>query len=417
MRHPMSTHTFLLIHNAVSSTALTSHLLSGDFPDFHYLKKKKVAVFSTGHLQHFIEEEERHDRKLLTAGTSQSLRSMSSGERKKALLKYILLSAPEVIILSNPLDNMDHASQQGFKKTFQELSASLQFIQIGTRAIDAFSFITTYYSFTVEGLRKHLDREAFFAAHKTYSPQKIGEVPPPIAPNLPESKVLIEMDSVSVQFGTKPVLKNITWKIQLGEFWQLKGPNGSGKSTLLNLITGDSHKGYGQDLSLFGRKKGSGESVWDLKEHIGYFSPAMIDQFKGYHTLENMLISGLYDSVGLYYSPSDVERRLAEKWLGILGLTAKRSSYFKTLSEGEKRLVMTARAMIKHPPLLLLDEPTIGLDDTSAAFFVALVNSYAVQSTSAIVFVSHREEPGLHPHFIYALHPTLEGAEGKIASA
>lgn len=414
MSHPMSTHTFVLVNNATSSAELTHHLLTGGIPDFRYLKKKRVEVFSSNRLEHFIEEEERHDRKLLTRETQQSLRSMSSGERKKALWEYIVRSSPEVIILINPLDNLDQVSQQEFRKTFERLAGSLQFIQIGTRGLDAFSFMTAYYYHSDEGLKKYLDRKALFAVHRTAELQEIYEIPKPMQTNFPESEVLVKMDRVSVSFNGKPVLKNIDWKIQRGEFWQLKGPNGSGKSTLLNLITGDSHKGYGQNLSIFGQKKGSGESVWEIKENIGYFSPAMIDRFKGYHTLENMLISGLYDSVGLYHPPSDVEKRLAENWLSLLGLHGDRSRYFKTLSEGKKRLVMTARAMIKHPPLLILDEPTIGLDDKNAAFFVALVNAYAQQSTSAVVFVSHRDEPGLRPGLVYELHPSSEGAAGRI---
>ena len=151
-------------------------------------------------------------------------------------------------------------------------------------------------------------------------------------------------------------------EIAPGESVAVTGPSGSGKSTLLQMITGDSHKGYGQDLTLFGHKKGSGESVWDLKENIGYYAPAITDRFRGYHTLEHMVISGLHDSIGLYVQPTDAELNLAGHWLKMLGLQHNKATYFRDLSTGEKRLVMLARAMVKHPPLLILDEPTAGLD-------------------------------------------------------
>ncbi|MBO6828651.1 MAG: ATP-binding cassette domain-containing protein, partial [Muricauda sp.] len=190
------------------------------------------------------------------------------------------------------------------------------------------------------------------------------------------------------------------------------GPNGSGKSTLLSMITGDSHKGYGQDLTIFGQKKGSGESIWDLKQKIGYYTPAITDKFRGYHSLEHMIISGLHDSIGLYVQPTDSEIKLARQWLQLLQLEERKKEHFRDLSDGDKRLVMMARAMVKHPPLLILDEPTAGLDDASASLFVALVNKIAKESETAIVFVSHRKEPQLEPTFIYELYLGEKGSKG-----
>ena len=241
-------------------------------------------------------------------------------------------------------------------------------------------------------------------------------VPLPLKPVNVPLEDLIVFKRVSVKFDKRTVLSEIDWTIKKGEFWQLIGPNGSGKSTLLNLITGDSHKGYGQNLTLFGTKKGSGESVWDLKENIGYFSPAMVDRFKGYHTLENMLISGLHDSVGLYIKPSETEKQKALEWLNFLGLIEKKNRYFHELSIGAKRLVMTARALIKHPPLLILDEPTVGLDDSSTLFFVNMINAYATKSQSAIIYVSHREEPHLKPEKTFELRTTNKGSRGFVNS-
>lgn len=223
------------------------------------------------------------------------------------------------------------------------------------------------------------------------------------------------MRDVRVQFSGKIVLTGINWEINPGDFWELRGPNGSGKTTLISLITGDSPKAYGQDLHLFGRAKGSGESVWDIKEHIGYFTPAMMDRFRGYHSLENMLISGLTDSIGLYIQPTENQQALARQWLELLGIEQSASDLLRNQSYGTQRLIFCARAMIKHPPLLILDEPTAGLDDHAAQLVTQLIVKMARESDTAIVFVSHREEPGLQADKLLELLPGPTGSTGKIS--
>jgi molybdate transport system ATP-binding protein len=229
-----------------------------------------------------------------------------------------------------------------------------------------------------------------------------------------EGNTLILLKNVSVSYFGKPILKDINWHVKRGEFWQLAGRNGSGKTTLLSMITGDNPKGYGQELYLFGHKKGSGESVWDIKKKLGYFTPAMMDRFRGYHSLEHMLISGLTDSIGLYVRPTEAQLRIGKEWLMLLGLWNLREQYFHDLSAGMQRLVLCARAMVKHPLLLILDEPTAGLDDQSAALFTALVNKFARESNTAIIYVSHRDETGLQPDAVLQLEMTPAGSLGTI---
>jgi molybdate transport system ATP-binding protein len=231
-------------------------------------------------------------------------------------------------------------------------------------------------------------------------------------PGIPE--VLVDMQEISLKYGETPILNQITWQIKKGAFWELRGPNGSGKSTLITLISGDNPKAYGMNLSLFGTKKGSGESVWDIKGLIGYFTPGMIDRFRGYHSTENMLISGLLDSIGLYVIPGDGQRALAQKWLKMLNMEEFSNVQFCDLTAGQQRLIFCARAMIKHPPLLILDEPTAGLDALAAAQVVGLINKMAKESDTAILFVSHRNEPGLKADHIFELVPGSAGSKGVI---
>ena len=408
-------HSVILVDNQVKTKKLVDDVINGRYPDFSWLLSKRVGEFSQRKVEQFIEEEERHDQRTLTKKTGQSLKSMSSGERKIALLRFLKLQNPEVLLVVNPYDSLDVQTQDILKEDFEKMAGQTTVLQIINRISDALPFTQSFYLLKGSLLKVYEGLNDLKVASQLQTKSITQKIPKPLKPIVSEFENLVEFNNVSVVFNGKTVLSNIKWTIKRGEFWQLKGPNGSGKSTLLNLITGDSHKGYGQNLTVFGHKKGSGESVWDLKEMIGYFSPSMVDRFRGYHTLEHMLISGMHDSVGLYIRPSETEVQKATEWLRFLGLESRKQHYFHQLSIGAKRLVMTARAMIKHPPLLILDEPTVGLDDVSASFFVELVNVYAKESTSTVVFVSHRSEKGLQPKNIFELVPRNQGSKGHLS--
>ncbi|QLG46180.1 ATP-binding cassette domain-containing protein [Costertonia aggregata] len=380
-------------------------------PYFLELKKKKGAIFSKAEIIKFIDEENRHGIKIVTRKTSQSLKSMSSGEQKKALLDYILKTKPDFIVLDNPFDNLDRKTRTELKERLKTISDEIYLIQIIGRESDALPFIKT--SFRLKG--NTLQPLKNIKNHQKTIYEAFDEnIPKPLTKIRVHDDILIRLENISVSYLNKPILRSIHWTIKKGEFWELRGDNGSGKTTLLSMITGENPKGYGQELYLFGQKKGSGESVWEIKEKIGYFTPSMTESFKGIHSVENMVISGLNDSVGLYIKATEAQLNLAQRWLKLAGFWDKRHQWFNELSEGNKRLVMCIRAMIKHPPLLILDETTAGLDDTSAALFVSLVNIFAKESDTAIIFVSHRDEPGLLPQYIYELQITDTGSVGKM---
>ncbi|QIA08414.1 ABC transporter ATP-binding protein [Draconibacterium halophilum] len=227
---------------------------------------------------------------------------------------------------------------------------------------------------------------------------------------------MIKLRNVSVKYHERQILNKINWTIRAGEFWQLKGPNGSGKTTILTMINGDNPKAFGQNIELFGRRKGTGESIWEIKREMGYFTPSMMELFKRRHTAEEMVISGFHDSIGLYHKASEIQKHVANEWLKVLGLEAKSNYAFVDLSQVNRRMVLIARAMIKHPPLLILDEPSTGLDDQSAALLSALINKIADESQTAILYVSHRTEPDLKPQFVFELIPSEKGSVGEVKS-
>ena len=369
----------------------------------------KGALFSEITLNKFIEEEYKHDKKFLPEQGERSLRTFSSGEQKKALLSYLLSTNPDFLILDNPFDAMDVDAVENFKNRFERISEKITIVQIFKRKADLLPFITDFLE--VSGgffrvIKPNLkSNTAFKGDFDIKIPKPLKEYA-----NIPEN--LIELRRVSVSYAEKPVLDQVSWKIRRGEFWQLKGPNGSGKTTILSMIYGNNTKGFGVDLFLFGNKKGSGESVWEIKEKIGFFTPTIIQLFKGAYTLQEMVVSGLFDSIGLYQKPNDLHVKLADKWLQVLGLYDQRFTNFFNCSTVEQRLVLIARAMIKHPPLLILDEPTTGLDDDGAHLIVSLINKIAQESKTAVLYVSHRDEAGLKPDKVFNLIPAKNGSKG-----
>jgi len=379
------------------------------------LSSMQGVLFSTITINRFIEEEIRHDKFIISTHENSSLSSMSSGQQKKALLMYLIGQKPEYMVLDDVYSNIDKETQQSITSTLTQLAGSTLLIQVFFRRSDLLPSIGKV--LTIDGNNQIVAQQD---AVSFRSNEQVQRVTPPQF-RLPSGydeehtdiNPLVQLNHVTVKYLEKQVVNDINWTIQQGEFWQLKGPNGSGKSTILSLITGDNPKGYGQDMILFGKKKGSGESIWDIKRQIGYFTPSMILQFTRDDSVENMIISGLMDSVGLYVKPSDLQKDIARSWIDMLGPYYRNKS-FQSLSIGQQRMVMVARAMVKHPPLLILDEPTVELDDENSLLFIDMVNAIASGKKIAIVYVSHRDEPDLKPDKVFELVPGTEGSTGKV---
>ena len=406
----------IYLHNTANKKQIIQQIMTNNLLNKQVdLSEQTGVLFSSITIDRMINDELRHDQILVHTEENESLQTMSSGQQKRALLAYLIAQQPDYIVLDDVYSNVDLATQQHITNTLSKLSEQTLLIQLFFRKRDLLPCIDVVYQ--LDEKNEIISVQAADEFRKLISPssekQHEFKLPAIYSENHNNLETLVELHSVSVKYGNKQVLSDINWTIRKGEFWQLTGPNGAGKSTLISMITGDNPKAYGQNMILFGRRKGSGETIWDIKRQIGYFTPIMIQQFSRSESVENMIISGLNDSVGLYTVPSDLQKDIAKSWLQMLG-PSFRNKNFQQLSLGQQRMVMVARAMVKHPPLLILDEPTIELDDENSRLFIDMVKAIAAEKQMAIMYVSHRAEEDLQPDKVFELIKTENGFTGKV---
>lgn len=389
---------------------------------FPQLKGKNIGWFSLSEIQHFLEEEQKHDDYILTQhcidghGRIRRLTSFSSGQQKQLLLQYLRKQKLDCLVLDKPYDCLDVQSQNNLEKELLKLADEMELIQIFKirdevlPCIEKFCLIEDE-EVVFQGSVQEYD--TFF--YTQLKPYVFEGVLPQALDRIEVKNPLVKFTDVNIFYEqTRQIVKNINWEINKGEFWHLKGPNGAGKTSLLTMITGDNPKAFGEDIMLFGRKKGTGETVWELKKKIGYFSPSLVQNFSKLFTLQHMVLSGFYDSIGLYEKPTGHEIYEADKWLDLVGLKDKKQSYFVRLSPEMQRIVLIIRAMVKQPPLLILDEPTNELDDVATSMLTAFINKIHQETDTTILYVSHRMLRGLHPDKVFELIPTEKGSIGKV---
>lgn len=330
-------------------------------------------------------------------------RYLSSGEGRKLLLARALLSRPELLVLDEPFDGLDQGSRHELMVLLAQLVGEGQRLVVIVNRFDEIPSFASHLGLLGElSLLLAGERAEVLGSREVAQLARVegalAELPPPLATPIPlPAGPRVQMRKLRVAYGEQVVIDGLDWTIAEGEHWQLVGPNGAGKSTLLSLITGDHPQGYSNDLHLFGVRRGSGESIWEIKRHIGLVSPALHLDYRVNCSVQTVILSGFYDSIGLYSRPGDRQLALANQWLALLGLGEQGALPFHSLSFGQQRLVLIARALVKHPPLLILDEPLQGLDPLNRHLVREMVVRLIGEGTQ-LLFVSHHAEdapPGL----------------------
>ena len=323
-------------------------------------------------------------------------KEISTGEARKVLLARALVDQPELLILDEPFSGLDIKARQDFLDLFNKLikqGVQLLLFDFYNESLPESIDHLVYLSegrIVMEGKRKMITESSQWHSITDYQVQLPHHLPDCyLYDQLDLSYPFVKTIDLNVAYNGKMVFKGLNWTFQNGEHWHISGPNGSGKSTLLSMISGDNPKAYGKDITLFGIKRGSGESIWDIKRHFGILSSSLHRDYRVSVTLLEAVVSGFYDSIGLYDKPTPSQWRIGKEWIELLGMKVQEQKPFSALSFGEQRRVLIVRAVVKLPLILLLDEPCLGLDNKNRSLVLALIDYIAAHSQTHILFVSH----------------------------
>ena len=325
---------------------------------------------------------------------------LSSGEMRKFQIVKTLLTNPRVLIMDNPFIGLDVDTRVLLKDLFSQLISqfSLQLVLVVSKPNDIPDFIT--HVIPVEDLTccKKTTRGEFLSICQQgtsfiLSNEKVQRILDLENENEKlDADEIVNLDKASIRYGNRCILNNLEWTIKKGEKWALSGENGAGKSTLLSLICADNPQSYTCNITLFGKKRGTGESIWDIKKRIGYVSPEMFRAYLKNLPVIDIVASGLFDTVGLYRRPKPEQLFICEWWLDIFGISNLKDRNFLQLSSGEQRLVLLTRAFVKDPDLLILDEPLHGLDNYHCRLVKDIIEAFCRRSDKTLIMVTHYQE-------------------------
>lgn len=325
---------------------------------------------------------------------------MSSGETRKYQLTRTLLKEPRVLIMDNPFIGLDAETRDQLKNLLTDLSRerALQMILVLSKTDDIPDFITHVVEVRDMTVGPKQTISEYYENRSPYPARVLSEEKEKAILGLPyndkeyNTNEVVKMNAVSIRYGERTILDKLDWTVKNGERWALSGQNGSGKSTLLSLVCADNPQSYACDIELFGVPRGSGETIWDIKKHIGYVSPEMHRAYLRDLPAVRIVASGLKDSVGLYVKPTEEEYGICRFWMDIFGLKGLEERTFLKLSSGEQRLVLLARAFVKDPELLILDEPLHGLDNRNRRLVKDVIETFCRRRNKTMIMVTHYQE-------------------------
>lgn len=326
---------------------------------------------------------------------NEPLIQLSNGENKRLQIAKAILQEPELLILDNPFIGLDVDGRKILAAVIESLRKSgvnILLITSPAEVPDTITHVAVLENGTIVSTSSKKDFDPRSVQHNNrfridqsalHALKKTSDF---------DFEYAIRMKNVEVKYGDRLILHNINWEVKKGECWTISGPNGAGKSTLLSLITGDNAKAYANEIYLFDKRRGTGESIWDIKKKIGYLSPEMHIYFDYTSTAFQTIASGLFDSIGLFRQLNEAQKNIVNDWIRLLQLESIQNKLLSNLSAGEQRLVLLARALVKNPPMLILDEPCQGLDKEHIAGFKQIINDICQSFGTTLLYVSHYKD-------------------------
>ncbi len=318
---------------------------------------------------------------------------LSNGETKRLLIASALIKDPVLLLLDNPLTGLDINTRSDFNSLLTEIAASGVSIIMATSPFEIPDTITHVAILDKGKITDAMPKARFNVSRLSF--KTAGAV------NADELKQLLDMqeaneyqtiagmEDVTIKYGEKVILDKVNWRVNQGERWALLGHNGAGKSTLLSLINGDNPQAYANKITLFDRRRGSGESIWDIKKKIGFVSPELFQYFPMSTSCLQVIESGFYDTLGLFRPSVAAKAQIAQRWMRLLEIDGSASKLFKNVPASVQRLCLLARALVKNPPLLIFDEPCQGLDVHQQEHFKLITDSICRTSNVTLIYVSH----------------------------
>lgn len=319
--------------------------------------------------------------------------TLSNGETRRMLLAKSLLKHPKMLLLDNAFSGLDVFSREVLRNALDRLAHSGVTIVMAATATEIPPCITN----VLEMADGEIKKRSLVADFKSAGEKTMAEKPDAVkladfgAPIHTDFEYAMDLRNIRVNYSGEQILKGVNWKIKKGEKWALSGANGSGKSTLLSIITADNPQRFANDYDLFDKKRGGvGASIWDIKQKIGHVSPELHLYFPRNTTVFKTIASGFFDATGVFFKKlSDEQISKVHQVADLLHVHTLIEKDFSQLSKGQQRLVLLARALVKNPPLLILDEPCQGLDSDAIAYFKSVVDAVCVTPERTLIYVSH----------------------------
>ena len=345
-----------------------AYLLAGE--DTAERRQLRDQLYELFHMEEFL------DKYIIT---------LSSGELRKFQLTKTLFSDPKLLIMDNPFIGLDAETRDQLRDLLRLLAEErdMKIMLVMSKTDDIPSFVSEV---------KWMGKQEPVPAHVLSDKKREAILSLPYTNSDYDCQRVIDMKNVCIRYGERTILRDLDWTVMNGERWALSGQNGSGKSTLLSLVCADNPQSYACDITLFDRPRGSGESIWDIKKHIGYVSPEMHRSYKRNLPAIRIVASGLMDSIGLYAVPNPQDYDKCRWWLDIFGIGDLADKPFLQLSSGEQRLVLLARAFVKDPQLLILDEPLHGLDLWNRRLTKDVIETFCQRKGKTLIMVTHYQE-------------------------